>query len=257
VPLGVHVQYTEGRYDIWASGTRAWTDMPRRVQVRGTDVEQLAQDTVQRLNAPVKPLRVVITRALAGDELIARTLHAHGIAVSGVELLTPAAIPFAELVDHDRIFFTSRNAVRFFVKGGGDLRMAPCDAIGNGTAEELRKHGAEAGFIGDGPDTLTIAKAYVERFGQLTVLFPCATDGLRTVQKAMPEGHAIDLHVYTMRPVNLVRPIDGDVVIVAMGTSTAQRIKALSGVEALTPWSSTEMALIDAVFNIATAPTNT
>ena len=183
----MHAVHTAGRYHIWASGTRAWTDTPRRVQVSGTDVEQLAKETVQRLNAPVKPLRVVITRALEGDELIARTLVAHGIAVSGAELLTPAAIPFAELPDHDRIFFTSRNAVRFFVKGGGDLRMAPCDAIGNGTAEEIRKHGAEANFIGDGPDTPTIAKDYVERFGQVSVLFPCVTDGLRTIQKAMPE----------------------------------------------------------------------
>lgn len=278
VPLGVHAVHVDSRYHLWASGTRAWTDMPRRVHVSGADVEQLAKETVQRLNTPVKPLRVVITRALEGEELIARTLKAHGIAVNGLELLTPAVIPFPEVPEHDRIFFTSRNAVRFFVKGGGDLRTAPCDAIGNGTAEEIRMHGAEANFIGDGPDTPTIAKAYVERFGQVNVLFPCVTDGLRTVQKVMPEGRAIDLHVYTMRPVSLVRPLEGDVVIVtspnhadalhtvsaldrwasvvAMGTSTAQRIKALSGVEARIPWSSTEMALIDAVFNIATEPTN-
>lgn len=279
VPLGVHAVHTSGQYHIWASGTRSWTDMPRRVHVSGMDVDQLAKETVQRLNAPVMPMRVVITRALEGDELIARTLKAHGIAVSGVELLKPAAIPFTQVPDHERIFFTSRNAVRFFVNGGGDLRSVPCDAIGSGTAEEIRKHGAEVGFIGDGPDTPTIARAYVERFGQLKVLFPCATDGLRTVQKAMPDGHALELHVYTMRPVNLVRPVEGDLVIVtspnhadalhaitaldrwanvvAMGTSTAQRIKSLSGVEALTPWSSTEMALIDAVFNLATANMNT
>ena len=95
------------------------------------------------------------------------------------------------------------------------------------------------------------------RFGQVSVLFPCTADGLRTVQKAMPEGHAMDLHVYAMRPVRSTRPIEGDVVIVtspnhadalhaitplqrwdqvvAMGTSTAQRIRSLSGVEAMIP----------------------
>jgi hydroxymethylbilane synthase len=279
VPLGVHVQHTEGRYELWASGTRAWGDMPRRVQLQGTDTDQLAREAVRRLSAPMKPLRVVITRALEGNELIARTLHAHGITLGGMELLAPIAVPFTEIPDHDRLFFTSPNAVRFFVQGGGDLSMAPCDAIGNGTADEIRVHGGQAVFIGDGPDTPTIAKAYVERFGQVRVLFPCATEGLGTVQKVMPEGHAIDLHVYAMRPVSFLRPIEGDVVIVtspnhadalhtiaplhswrhvvAMGTSTAARIKALSGADAMIPWSSTQMALIDAIFHLATDPANT
>jgi hydroxymethylbilane synthase len=278
VPLGVHVRHTDGHYELWASGTRAWGDMPRRVQLHGTDPEQLAREAVHRLSAPVKPLRVVITRALEGNELIARTLHAHGITLGGAALLAPTAVPFTELPEHDRLFFTSPNAVRFFVRGGGDLRMAPCDAIGNGTAEEIRAHGGQAVFIGDGPDTPAIARAYVERFGQVRVLFPCATEGLGTVQKAMPQGHATDLHVYAMRPLGKVRPLEGDVVIVtspshadalhavaplhewnavvAMGTSTAARIKALSGVDALIPWSSTQMALVDAIFHLATETSN-
>ncbi len=279
VPLGVHVRHEEGHYQLWASGTRTWTDTPRHVHLSGPHPEVLAQEAVRRLNAPVKPLRVVITRAVEGDELITRTLQGHGITLHGAELLAPATVPFEDIPEHDRLFFTSRNAVRFFVQGGGDLRMAPCDAIGNGTAEEIRKHGGQAVFIGDGPDTPTIAMAYVERFGQVNVLFPCTADGLRTVQKAMPAGHAIDLHVYAMRPVRSARPIDGDVVIVtspnhadalhaitplhrwkhlvAMGTSTAQRIKTLSGADAMIPWASTQMALIDAIFHLATDPANT
>jgi hypothetical protein len=37
-----------------------------------------------------------------------------------------------------------------------------------------------------------------------------------------------------------------------MGNSTAQRIRELSGIEAIIPWASTEMALTDAIFKLAT-----
>ena len=206
--------------------------------------------------------------------LLARTLGAHGIAVEGLPLLEPEHIPFGTVPAADRAFFTSRNAVRGYVQGGGDLHAAPCDAVGAGTAEELRKHGVEAVFIGDGPDTPTIAHEYAERFGHLRVLFPCAAIGLRTVQRALPDGHALDLPVYAMRAVTASVPAQHDVAIVtspehaaalhallpldrwahvvAMGTSTAARVYELAAVNAVVPWASTEMALADVVFQLAT-----
>lgn len=274
VPLGVHVRFSEGLYHLWASGTRSWTETPRRIHLQGEVPEALALEAVERLNTPLRQPAVVITRRLTGDELITRTLRAHGIALSGVELLAPHILPFGEVPEHDRIFFSSRNAVRGYVQGGGDLLLSPCDTIGAGTAEEVRMHGGEVVFVGDGPDTLTIAHDYAERFGQLRILFPCADKSLRTIQRALPEGHAIDLPVYAMRPVTALATVSGDVAIVtspdhadalhaiapldqwenvvAMGNSTAQRIGELAGIEAIIPWASTEMALTDAIFKLAT-----
>lgn len=274
VPLGVHVRFAEGRYHLWASGTRSWTEMPRRIHLVGERPEALALDAAERLDGPLRRASVVITRPITGEELMARTLAAHGLSLEGLELLTPRSLPFGDLPDHDRIFFSSRNAVRGFVQGGGDILASPCDAIGAGTAEEVRKHGGEAVFIGDGPDTLTIARDYAERFGHMRVLFPGADKSLRTVQKAMPDGHALDLIVYAMEPVGTAKPVRGEVVIVtspdlvdalhaiapldrwkhvvAMGNSTARRIHELAGVEAIVPWASTEMALTDAIFKLAT-----
>ncbi len=276
VPLGVHVRRTEQGYVLWASGTRSWTETPRRVHLTDGDPQRLARMAVERLDRAPRPLRVVITRAHQEGSLMDRLLASQGIALRGVELLVPAALPFDAPPPHDRVFFTSRNAVRFFVQGGGDLRSVPCDAMGAGTAEEVRRHGGEAVFIGDGPDTPTIARAYAERFGHLHVLFPCALTGLRTVQRALPEGHAHDLPVYAMRPVAGAHPDPGEVAIVtspehagalhalvpldrwphvvAMGTSTAQRVRELCGVEAVVPWASTEMALVDAVLALAAQP---
>ncbi|MEO8069364.1 MAG: hydroxymethylbilane synthase [Flavobacteriales bacterium] len=276
VPLGVHATKQENGYSIWASAARTWDEVPRRVCLNGADGNALVAGMLQRLQAPIKPTRVFITRALSGDELMVRASAAHGITVIGAALFSPRAIEFIVPENFDRIFFTSRNAVRFFAQGGGRLDDAPCDAIGSGTAEELRRHGAEVAFVGDGPDTPRIARDYAERFSVQRVLFPCANEGQRTVQSALLAGNALDLHVYRMEPTgsivvpdvdvaiitsptnaeasHAVQPLDGFKHVIAMGTSTAQRIAELSSVQAIIPWASNEMALLDAVFEIATSP---
>lgn len=275
VPLGVHAVKAGNGFSLWASGARTWDAMPVRVHLAGSDANALATEAVERLQRTPRALRVFITREHEPEGLLAHALGAHGIFTSGQQLLVAEALSFTSPAGFDRIFFTSRNAVRFFVRGGGDLNAGRCDAIGSGTAEELRKHGADVAFIGDGPDTPTIAAEYVARFATQRVLFPCAETGLRTVQRAMPAANVIDLPVYRMRSVPGADLPQADVVIVtspehanalhglkplqtfahriAMGTSTAQRIRELSGADAMIPWTSNEMALVDAVFHIATA----
>lgn len=276
VPLGVYARCAQGRYHLWVAAARTWDAMPVRIFLQGNDAAALAQEAVERCKRTPRSLRVLITREAIPEGLLARTLGAHGITVEGLPLLEPEHIPFATVPAADRAFFTSRNAVRHFVQGGGRLSDRPCDAIGSGTAEELRKHGVEPAFIGDGPDTQAIAAEYVRLHGDTQVLFPCAEKGLRTVQQALPPGRAVDLHVYRMRSLDVRSVPDADVLIVtspehatvmhaarglqnfahciAMGRSTAQRIKELSGADALVPWASNEPALIDAVFHLATAP---
>ncbi|MFZ1687692.1 MAG: hydroxymethylbilane synthase [Flavobacteriales bacterium] len=276
VPLGVHAVTRERGFDLWASAAREWDGMPRRIHLSGADGNELVSEMLRRLQTPIKPQRVFITRSMDGDELLIRTLKAHDATVTGAALFTAHAIPFTMPDAFDRIFFTSRNAVRFFVQGGGRLGDAPCDAIGAGTAEELRKHGAEVAFIGDGPDTPSIAQEYAHRFTTQRVLFPCADEGQRTLQRVLPADRVIDLHVYSMQPISSAQVPEADVAIItspanaealhalrsldrfdhviAMGTSTARRIADLSGLRAVVPWASNEMALLDAVFGTATAP---
>jgi uroporphyrinogen-III synthase len=96
------------------------------------------------------------------------------------------------------------------------------------------------------------------------------------VQRTLAEGRALDLPVYAMRPVgnehvpkghiaivtspehatalHALEPLERWPHVVAMGTSTAQRVRELAGVEAVLPWASTEMALADAVLMLATNP---
>ena len=274
VPLGVHAVKDVNGFSLWVSSARTWEEMPKRIHLSGNDANVLAEEAVRRSRGSVRSMSVLITRELKSDALMTRVLKAHGIRLNALPLFTPEGIAFQLPGEFDRMFFTSRNAVRYFVEGGGSLSEAPCDAIGAGTAEELRTYGAEVAYIGDGPDTPAIAGDYADRFGTQRVFFPCATEGQRTVQRAMGEGKAIDLHVYRMQPNRFVKAPEADIAIVtspdnasalhalvkldtfnaciAMGTSTAQRIQELANVSAIIPWASNEMALIDAVFNIAT-----
>lgn len=274
VPLGVHAVRKGNGFSLWASGARTHDAMPVRVHLIGHDANALADEVVARLQRTPRVLRVLITREHEPTGLLARSLSAHGHIVQGERLLAPEAVAFTVPAEFDRIFFTSRNAVRYFAAGGGDLSAARCDAIGGATAEELRRHGADVAFIGDGADTSTIAAEYSARFLAQRVLFPCAETGLRTVQRSLPPENVIDLVVYRMRKVESVVVPEADIAIVtspehanalhavmplhtfthriAMGTSTAQRIRELSGSDAVIPWASNELALVDAVFNIAT-----
>jgi hydroxymethylbilane synthase len=276
VPLGVRAAFEQGHYALWVAAARTWDGMPVRIHLRGTDPDSLAREAVERCQRTPRPLHALITRAVEDDGLLPRLLRAHGITLTGLSLLEPRPIPFDPVPDADRLFFTSRNAVRHFVAGGGDLHKQPCDAIGQGTAEELRRYGVEPAFTGDGPDTTAIATTYVGQHGGARVLFPCADKGLRTVQQAMPHGMAIDLHVYRMELLKppLVPPADVVIVTspeharalhatcpvdriphrIAMGNSTARCIHELAGVNAVVPWASNELALADAVLNLATAP---
>ena len=276
VPLGVHATCSGSSFSLWTSAARASNAMPLRTYLTGSDANVLAAEAVARSQRTPAPLRVLITRDVEANGTMRRVLNAHGIGLLGASLLTPEAIPFETPARYDRLFFISRNAVRYFVKGGGSLTRVPCDAIGTGTAQELRAHGVSPDFVGDGPDTAVIAARYAEAHGQHVVLFPCAEKGLRTVQNAMPTDRVIDRHVYRMQRTPHVQLPDADIVIVtspehanalhgvkelssfrhriAMGTSTARRIEELSGADAIVPWGSNEMALLDAVFTIATAP---
>jgi uroporphyrinogen-III synthase len=56
--------------------------------------------------------------------------------------------------------------------------------------------------------------------------------------------HAAALHA--------LLPLDQWAHVVAMGTSTAARVNELASVQAVVPWASTEMALADAVLQLAT-----
>ena len=112
-------------------------------------------------------------------------------------LIETKAIAYDTLIPAtDWIFFSSSNAARHFFEQHPKLDQQKIAAIGEATAQAIRKHRA-VDFIGNSSDITDSAYRFAESIGTQTVLFPIAADSLKHIQSALPADQVIDLPVYT------------------------------------------------------------
>lgn len=124
-----------------------------------------------------------ITRDLAPDSDFRQILTEQGWSVAGQSLVTLTPLPFGVLPMADWLFFTSRNAVRFFFEhlhtSHTSLFSFRWAALGESTAKALKERGVQVDFVGTG-DPATTAAAFRPAFSSLekgtpgTILFPSA-----------------------------------------------------------------------------------
>lgn len=94
----------------------------------------------------------------------------------------------------DWIFFSSRNAVKFFFEQEIkiDCKYA---AIGPATAKEVAKH-VTVSFAGVDYDTQKTAVEFAKLAGDSMILFPCGNNSVRTVQKMLSPAQVMDVVCY-------------------------------------------------------------
>lgn len=140
-------------------------------------------------------------------------LNNHGIWVAAQALFRYESLNF--LLPSDKvewIFFSSRNAVRFFFEKefAGNVKYA---AMGAATAAELSKH-VEVSFVGADYDTQKTAIEFAKVAGESIILFPTGSNSLRTVQKVFPPSQVIEIACYrSTRIETSVGPHDAYVVL--------------------------------------------
>lgn len=146
----------------------------------------------------VKPARVFITRKLHADSFMKKALEAHGFILYDQLLAEYSPVSWTlPSADFSWIFFSSKQAVRYFMKRYKHQEGIKYGAIGKGTADELRKYQQRASFIGQSTDTARIGKQFAAMVGKSHVLFPVASNSMRSVQKQFPvSNQCIDLVVY-------------------------------------------------------------
>ena len=95
------------------------------------------------------------------------------------------------------MFFSSKNAVKFYLELGHKLGNIKLACIGKGTARALKEHSGKIEFIGDNVDIKVTAEQFAELAGNETCLFPISNISNRTIQKAfISQNHIHDLVVY-------------------------------------------------------------
>ncbi|MBP6826070.1 MAG: uroporphyrinogen-III synthase [Saprospiraceae bacterium] len=129
-----------------------------------------------------------ITRDLSDNSAFKSLLTARGWQVEGRSLVMLTPLVFHDIPAAGWIFFSSKNAVQFFFQNIENQKLAipsvKWAALGEATAEMLKKYVGEADFTGDG-DPVTTAEAFL---GQPHPRLPQREGGRGTLYVPPPVG---------------------------------------------------------------------
>ncbi|MBK9543950.1 MAG: hydroxymethylbilane synthase [Bacteroidetes bacterium] len=275
MPVGVYAEYDEENelYKVRASKAERWDTMPVSVYLESASHEGMAERIVEKI-AQVKPCRLFITRDLKEESYLQNVLLGHGFQVEGKAMIETLAVPFHTLPSAEWIFFSSKQAVKYFFRQKPQLGEQKFACVGKATADELRKSGKRADFIGSSTDTKMTGKQFAARVGSEKVLFPQAKGSMRSIQQQFvkPE-QVIDLVVYETKKKNEGAAPEADMIVftspsnveawferfrihpgqkvIAMGDATANALRQF-GVKQLTkPDAFDDAGIVRAVFGMS------
>ena len=232
-------------------------------------------EKVVRVFEDIKPGKVFITRELRKDDQFANVLNGNNYSVSGKSLIKIQLVDFKARMNasnYSWVFFSSKQAVKYFFMQNPDCKDVKFGCIGKSTAAVLRRFGKSADFIGYSTDTKMTGKQFASRVGSQHVLFPQAKGSMRTIQQQFyNKNQVIDLIVYeTLVLENVSIPkfdtilftspsnvrafmknnnLNDDNKVVAMGDATGNELKKF-GVQTFNkPSSFSDAGLAQAVFS--------
>jgi hydroxymethylbilane synthase len=274
-PVGAYAEYDDEK-EMWrviAAKADTWDKMPVSVFLESKNSEGLAEKAVEKIKN-IKPSSVFITRNVKEDDYFTHVLFANGFTVNGHSLIDFEKIPIKNFPQTDWIFFSSKRAVLYFFGQKPKISGQKIGCIGKSTADEIRRFGMRAEFIGTSTDTRLTGKQFASRVENGTVLFPMAKGSLRSIQNGFVKvGQVIDLPVYetienneTEIPVSDVlvftspsniqsytkkNRIEKTQKLIALGDATGSALRKLGFTQYITADAFDDTALARAVFSIS------
>ena len=277
LPLGVYCETDTDDNDelffkVWTSMAEVWNAAPKALYTEAKSTDGLALKIVEKIKA-IKPTSVFISRDSRPNDYFSHVLKVNGYTVFSKALIDIKSIAVKNIPSTDWLFFSSKNAVKFFFQHKPQIENTKIGCVGKATADELRKFGKRADFIGNSVDTKLIGKQFAATVGKGTVLFPQAKESMRSIQQAFTNPkQTIDIAVYETIKNNVeVIPdfeiavftspsnvqaffeknkITAEQKIIAMGDATAAMLKK-QGVKRCSLTSSfDDLGLVRAVFGV-------
>jgi uroporphyrinogen-III synthase len=150
-------------------------------------------------------MKIFISRELSSDSPFYRVLPAEKVQIFGESLVAFEQVQFEAIPEVDWCFFSSRNAVKFFMEGLKAAKLSMPSAIqlgalGEGTSKALKELGYVADFAGNG-DPEMVGQAFGIVASGKRVLFPRAAQSRESIQKSLVKTVTIaDLVVYDNVP---------------------------------------------------------
>lgn len=276
LPLGVYCEKEENdegeeKMKVWVTKAEAWNTFPKYFYFESKKTDGLAEKIVKKINNII-PCTVFVSRDQRKNDLLFNALTAAGYNVFMRSLIETKIIPIKKLPATNWIFFSSKNAVKYFFDQQPQLGLVKYAAVGKATSEELRKYGKRADFIGYSTDTRLTGKQFAAVVGSGTVLFPQAKGSMKTIQQQFTKpGQMTDLTVYETIKQNSEVPsaeiivftspsnveaffeknkITKEQKVVAMGDATANALRKYNLKANKMPVSFDDMGLAQAIFSV-------
>ncbi len=278
LPLGCYCRKEDGQYQVFTSKADTGEEFPDRLFLEAPTAEGLSQKVVDYFEKDRKlPGSVFISREVSEQSYFRRALEKHGITIEGRSLIR--TVPMITKLDSyilkhvDWIFFSSKNAVDYFFRLEPTLPIGvKFGVMGAGSEEMLRQKGYFADFTGSGGDTTDVAADFAKVANGGTILFPCAEDSLRVIQKGLSDTtKVVDLPIYETVLEDDVEASGADVLVftspsnvdayfvnnlldpyqkvIAIGKSTGKKFEEM-GVKYTLPFAPDEVGLAEAVFGL-------
>jgi hydroxymethylbilane synthase len=213
---------------------------------------------------------IFISRSLEESSPL-KILRTLGYQVTDESLIKTTQIRFSHTPKSDWIFFSSKNAIRYFFSQNPTPQPKVRYAVfGKGSAEMLARYGKKADFIGNGNDATAIARQFISLVDGDIILFPQAIDSFRTVQRWLPFNNITrNLFVYKTELRNDFDLPEADVLVftspsnvnayyskyriklhqqvIAIGTTTRLSLRSKGIRDAIIPEAFDEVALLDQI----------
>jgi len=278
MPVGVYCKATEDDegiplYKVTAARSLTWDKPPVLIYLESKNRETLPAKVVDKFNQ-VQPCKVFITRNLRKDDQFANLLTANKFQVYGKALIQTKLLDIQGGFKKEEIgwvFFSSKQAVKYFFMQKPQLDNVKFGALGKGTAYAIRKAGKNADFVGYSTDTRMTGKQFAATVGNAKVLFPQAKGSMRTIQQQFyNKEQVVNLLVYETilhenepippaetllftSPSNVQaffknNTIEANQKIIAMGGATGKELKNFGIHQCKLPSSFTDAGLAQAVF---------
>ncbi len=148
-----------------------------------------------------------ISRGLSSDSNFKNLLERAGWEVRGASLVQLTPLSVSKIPPAEWWFFSSKNAVQFFLPGKNIPPLLRIGALGPATAEAIYKYmNRSPDFVGNG-DPESTAKAFTTVAKKQRVLFPGAVNAQQTLQTILSDV-VVGTHLNVYDNVPIARPPD-------------------------------------------------
>ncbi len=235
LPLGAYCREEEDRYRVWGMVLLEGHEVPRRLKLSFDKESEGIADRVARKLQSEDCQRVFISKDLPEDHWWVRSLAGNGNTVSARSLIQQERIMPERIPETAMVFFSSRNAIRFFMEYcDQDLQARTFAVYGPGTAETLAEYGVEADFVGSGgPEEVAHGLIeWLEEKKAHELLVPGPEEPSRKIPDTLRKKGSIQVHelaIYRSIPQKKVSlPLESDT-LVFTSPSNVRAFKEMGG----------------------------